>query len=166
MPAKLLQCVQLCVALCGLWPARLLCPWDSPGKNTGVGCRALLQGIFPTQGSNPRLLCFLHWQVGSLPIAQPRKPQRNNRKRLNRILQNAQSNSNKTLKRRATRKRKERNKKHKTGLPWWLWKRICLPMQETRVRSLMWEDPTCRRAIGLSATTTESATIECMCQSY
>ena len=29
---------------------------DSPGKNTGVGCRALLQGIFPTQGSNPGLL--------------------------------------------------------------------------------------------------------------
>ena len=37
---------------CGLWPARLLCPWDSPGKNTGVGCHALLQGVFPTQGSN------------------------------------------------------------------------------------------------------------------
>ena len=33
-------------------PARLLCPWDSPGKNTGVCCRALLQGIFLTQGSN------------------------------------------------------------------------------------------------------------------
>ena len=32
--------------------ARLLCPWDSPGKNTGVGCHALLQGIVPTQGSN------------------------------------------------------------------------------------------------------------------
>ena len=36
---------------CG--PPRLLCPWDSPGKNTGVGCHFLLQGIFPTQGSNP-----------------------------------------------------------------------------------------------------------------
>ena len=36
----------------GLEPARLLCPWDSPGKNTGVGCHALLQGIFLTQGSN------------------------------------------------------------------------------------------------------------------
>ena len=33
-------------------PARLLCPWDSPGKNTGVGCQARLQGIFLTQGSN------------------------------------------------------------------------------------------------------------------
>ena len=30
----------------GLQPARLLCPWDSPGKNIGVGCHALLQGIF------------------------------------------------------------------------------------------------------------------------
>ena len=35
--------------------ARLLCPWDSPGKNTGVGSHALLQGIFPTQGLNPGL---------------------------------------------------------------------------------------------------------------
>ena len=38
---------------------------DSPGKNTGVGCHALLQGIFPTQGSNP---CLLHWQADSLPL--------------------------------------------------------------------------------------------------
>ena len=35
---------------------RLLCPWDSPSKNTGVGCYAPLQGIFPTQGSNLSLL--------------------------------------------------------------------------------------------------------------
>ena len=34
----------------GLQPARLLCPWDSPGQNTGVGCHALLHGIFLTQG--------------------------------------------------------------------------------------------------------------------
>ena len=33
----------------GLQPARVLCPWDSPGKNPGVGCNFLLQGIFPTQ---------------------------------------------------------------------------------------------------------------------
>ena len=33
----------------------LLCAWDSPGNNTGVGCHFLLQGIFPSQGSNPRL---------------------------------------------------------------------------------------------------------------
>ena len=41
---------------------------DFWGKNTGVGCHALLQGIFPTQGSNPHLLCLFHWQVGSLPL--------------------------------------------------------------------------------------------------
>ena len=40
----------------GLWPARLLCLWDSPGKNTGVCSHSLLQGIFPTQGLNPGLL--------------------------------------------------------------------------------------------------------------
>ena len=40
----------------GLQPTRLLCPWDSPGKNTGVGCHFLLQGIFLTQGSNLGLL--------------------------------------------------------------------------------------------------------------
>ena len=48
-----------------LRPRGLLCPWDSPGKNTGVGCHFLLQGIFPTQGWNPGLL---HWQVDSLPL--------------------------------------------------------------------------------------------------
>ena len=51
----------------------LLCPWDSPGKNTGVGCHALLQGIFLTQGSKLHLLCLLHWQVGSLPLVPPEK---------------------------------------------------------------------------------------------
>ena len=40
----------------GLQPTRLLCPSDFPGKDTGVGCHFLLQGIFPTQGSNPGLL--------------------------------------------------------------------------------------------------------------
>ena len=39
----------------GLSPTRLLCPWDSPGKNTGMGCHSLLQGIFLTQRSNPDL---------------------------------------------------------------------------------------------------------------
>ena len=41
-------------------PARLLCPWDFPGKNSGVNCHFLLQGTFLTQGSNPSLLCLLH----------------------------------------------------------------------------------------------------------
>ena len=44
--------------LYGLWPPRFLCPWDFPGKNTGVGCHYLPQGIFPTKGFNPGLLHF------------------------------------------------------------------------------------------------------------
>ena len=39
-----------------LWPIRLLCLWDFPGKNTGVDCHSFLQRNFPTQGSNPGLL--------------------------------------------------------------------------------------------------------------
>ena len=50
-----------CLRPYGLQSARLLCPWDSPGKNTGVGCCALFQGIFLTQGSNLSLLSLLHW---------------------------------------------------------------------------------------------------------
>ena len=45
-----------------LWTAaaRLLCPWDSPGKHTGLSFHGLLQGIFLTQGSNLCLLCLMH----------------------------------------------------------------------------------------------------------
>ena len=45
-----------------------------PGKNTGVGCHALFQGIFLTKGWNSCDLDFLHWQVHSLPLASPGKP--------------------------------------------------------------------------------------------
>ena len=58
----------------GTQPTRLLCPWDSPGKNTKGSCHALLQGIFPTQGLNPCLLGPLHWQAGTLPLVPPGKP--------------------------------------------------------------------------------------------
>ena len=57
-------CVQSCLTLRNPRDHiahQALCPWDSPGKNTGVGCHALLQRIFLTQGLNPRLLCLLHW---------------------------------------------------------------------------------------------------------
>ena len=47
--------------------ARLLCPWNFPGKNAGVGCHFLLQGIFLTQGSNFHLLHLLHRQADSSP---------------------------------------------------------------------------------------------------
>ena len=55
----------------GLQPARLLCPWDFPGKNTGMGWHFLLQGIFPTQELNPCLLVF--WLV-SQPGLKPTPP--------------------------------------------------------------------------------------------
>ena len=78
LPLWLHQCCVLihfsCVPL--LWPyvlnpTRLLCPWDFPGKNTGVGCHLLLQGIFPTQQASLHLFCLLHCQAGSLPLAPP-----------------------------------------------------------------------------------------------
>ena len=50
----------------GLEPARLLYPWDFPGKNPRVGSHCFLQGIFLTQGLNLRLL---HWQADSLPLS-------------------------------------------------------------------------------------------------
>ena len=61
-------CVYVCVCVCTLCdpmePARFLCPWIFPGTNTGVSSlqfSVLLQRIFPTQGSNPGLLCLLHF---------------------------------------------------------------------------------------------------------
>ena len=58
-----------------LRPHGLYSPWNSPGKNTGVSCHFLLQGIFLTQGLNPGLLNLLHWQADSLPLAPPGMPQ-------------------------------------------------------------------------------------------
>ena len=73
-----LCCVKLlqsCPTLCDsrdCSPPGLLCPWDYPGKNTRVGCYFFLQGIFPTQGSNPSLM-FPALAAGSLPLAPPGK---------------------------------------------------------------------------------------------
>ena len=53
----------------GLKPARLLCPWNFPSKNTGAGCHFLFQGIFLTQGSNLCLLHLLQWQADSLLLS-------------------------------------------------------------------------------------------------
>ena len=70
---------QSCLTLCDPMdhkPARLLCPWNSPGKNTGVGCHFLLQGIFPTQELNPDLL-HCRWTLYHLShqgMSQLRKP--------------------------------------------------------------------------------------------
>ena len=48
--------------------------WDSPVRNTGVGCHALLQGIFLTQGPNPHRFRLMHWQAGFLPRAASGSP--------------------------------------------------------------------------------------------
>ena len=59
-----------------LWTAacQIFCLWDSPGKNTGVGCHAFLQEIFPFQGLKTHLLHLLHWKACSLPLVPPGKP--------------------------------------------------------------------------------------------
>ena len=74
------EVAQLCLTL---WdpmgcspPARLLCLWDSPGKNTGVGCHFLHQGIFCTAGSNPGLQQLLPWQACSFTTEACGKPQK------------------------------------------------------------------------------------------
>ena len=72
--AKSLQSYLTLLQPHGLESTRLLCLWDSPDRNTGVGSHSLLQGIFPTQGLNPCLLCLLHWKMCSLPLAPPGKP--------------------------------------------------------------------------------------------
>ena len=77
MYACMPSCIQLCPTLgnpmdCSLPGSSV--HRDYPGKNTGMGCQALLQGIFPAQGLNLSLFCFLHWQAGSLSLAPPGKP--------------------------------------------------------------------------------------------
>ena len=88
-----LNCVCMCVCVCAklLQSCLTLCDpmdcsppgscvhEDSPGKNSAVGCYALLQGIFPTKGWNLSLLCRLLMQAGSLPLAPPGKPCNSNR---------------------------------------------------------------------------------------
>ena len=76
MPIFTLLCtksLQSCPTLCD--PMDCSPPGPSVrGMDTGMGCHALLQGIFLTQGLNSRLLYLLHWQVGSLPLVPPGKP--------------------------------------------------------------------------------------------
>ena len=65
---------QSCPTLCDpadCSPTRLLSPWDSPGKNTGLGCHFLLQGIFQMQGSNPGLP---HCRQTLLPLSHEGSP--------------------------------------------------------------------------------------------
>ena len=62
----------------GLEPARLLCPWNFPGKNTAVDCHFLFQGIFPIQELNPCLLCLLHRRWILYPLSHRGSPLVNN----------------------------------------------------------------------------------------
>ena len=58
-------------AIHGFIACQAPCPWNFPGKNTGVGCHFLLQGIFPDQRLN---LTLLHWQADSLPLSHQGSP--------------------------------------------------------------------------------------------
>ena len=118
---------QSCLTLCNYMdcsPTRLLCPWDSLGNNTGVGCHFLFQGIFPTQGLNPHHLCFLNWHTGSLPLAPPGKPHYVAIGAMKISRQGGQDSSRKLA--------EEQLAQMVKNLP---------AMQETRVRSLGGEDP-------------------------
>ena len=75
-------CAQSCRTLCNPMDCSLAVAMDcspagssvhgiSPGKNTGVGCHFQLQGVFLTQGLNPRLLHLLQWQTDSFPLCHP-----------------------------------------------------------------------------------------------
>ena len=72
-------CVYVCVCLVlsdslqphGLQPARLLCPWDSPGKNTRVGCHFLLQGNLPDPGIEPTSLALAGGFFTAEPLGKP-----------------------------------------------------------------------------------------------
>ena len=61
------SCPTLCDPMDCSLASRLLCSWDFPDKNTGMGYNSLLQ-IFLTQGLHPHLLHLLHWQADSLPL--------------------------------------------------------------------------------------------------
>ena len=65
------KCVTLCDPMDRSLPAGLLCPWDSPGKNTGVSCLALLWDLLDPEIEPMSLTSNLHWQEGSLPLAPP-----------------------------------------------------------------------------------------------
>ena len=131
-----------------LWPTKFLCPQDSLGKKTWVGCHFLLQGLFPIQGSN---LCLPHWQADSLPFCHLGSPimwMVETKRQLNDIVK-------------VLEKKKRKENCWPKVLDQWKylsevmgiitslviqWLRVHLTMQETRVWSLVWEDSTCLRA--------------------
>ena len=70
----MLGSVQLFATPCTVTLKTLLCPWAYPRKNTGMSCHFLLQGTFPTRGSNLCLPKLLHWQADSLLLSKLRSP--------------------------------------------------------------------------------------------
>ena len=79
-----------------LWPHGLYSPWNPPGQNTGVGCHALLQGIFPTKGSNPglshcRRILYQLSQQGNPPLPLWKEDPNYSTKVLSRHLAKAQA---------------------------------------------------------------------------
>ena len=116
MRAYVLSCIWLSVTPWTVARQAPLCLWDSPGKNTGVGCHFFLQRIFLTQGSNSHLLCLLlirwilyRWATWEACWIVPQVNQVN---------------------------------VEVWGLPWWLRRSsVCLAMPETQVQSLGWEHP-------------------------
>ena len=68
--------LQSCLSHCNPWTVAHQTPlfMGFSRQEYWSGLWALLHGIVPTQGSNPLFLCLLHWQVGSLLLALPRKP--------------------------------------------------------------------------------------------
>ena len=87
---------------------RLLCPWNSPGNNTGVGCHALLQAIFC-------LLCLLHWQAGSLPLTPPGCPQTRSQQRAHRSGRKKEAIQCQSL---TPQWSEDTNARHRVGLRW------------------------------------------------
>ena len=77
MHVCMLRCLSQVHLFATLWtvaPTKLLCPWDSPGKNTGLGGQALSQGIFPTQKSNLKFLHLLHCRQILHQLSHQRSP--------------------------------------------------------------------------------------------
>ena len=161
--------LQLCLTVSSyrLQPARLLCPWDSPGKNTAVGCHDFLQGIFPTQGCNLCLLIegrFFPAEPSGKPLCFSTsalcKPQHWRSTILSRLLEhqgcilflkpNVLLNPKRVCKS-LVLDPIDLHEMHSPGPMLWLRDLLTnlvaqmvknLPaMQETRVRSLAWEDP-------------------------
>ena len=145
----------------GLSPARLLCPWEFPGKHTGVGCRFLLQGIFPIQGSNLGLLLgrwILYYLSHQGSPQQREVPTSSAGDKLHLLwfLYDVAVSRQLACSIKCS---------IKTKLIWnslgVQWLRTLLPMDRLRVQSLLWEDSTCLMVDSLKISCTKA-----VCRNY